>query len=336
MQKEVTIRSLQDHVTTAREKLKQLVAEDKQDSGLDNDFSSSSFQDEDGTNKDQNNRSHNNRTRLKRSNSLDSGDNRRYECDRNSFRGSSPNYKTNLYRRLSFLRKSHDRDRIRDLVNVQDYPRSRHVRGSLNDLLTSTRLQDYRSLQNSRFRDSLCEIEHELDTVDTMSAVLSEGLAHDLHGCHNYAVNSRSHAPDLHDCVVCSRGHMTQEIAGSIVRSLDLDDNSDTYSFLSAHLSNSSHGYENGGYLSDLETSMSIQCSSQESLSTLGNDKYYPGTEGGYEKKRKRRKRFGRRNSWKREAKPKIYIVQMPQEALPLATSGVAVTRLLNNEGTIV
>ena len=73
---------------------------------------------------------------------------------------------------------------------------------------------------------------------------------------------------------------MHSKIAGSIVQSLDLDDDSDTYSYISHRLSMPTRGfYDNTGYNSDQDSTAppgSDMSSSRESLSTIGNDSYYP------------------------------------------------------------
>ena len=184
----------------------------------------------------------------------------------------------------------------------------------------------------SRLRDSLGDIAQELRKVDHISSSLCNSFHEDL---------ARAGARSF---LVYEQVRARQELTGSIVDSYDLDDQSDTYSYVSNHLMTvrsqvpAQFANNNGGYHTDAESSLGTphRSSSSESLSTLGNDRYYPSVvHGKFGKRTRRAKKLGRRNSWKREARPKIYTVFAPKHVETTNTARAGV-RMLYDEGTYV
>ena len=157
-----------------------------------------------------------------------------------------------------------------------------------------------------RWRD---DITNDLNTAGCLSDDLKDSIHNDLHSCRS----SVSGAYEL----IRSR----QDLAGSIAQSYDLEDNCDTYSYISNCLSNANSGATSAR--SNMRRhSFCSSCDSHNSV--LANDSMYPG-----QLRDKRRNRKARRESWKHDSRQKIYSVQQPLEPRHTTYSGVAFTRNL-------
>lgn len=113
-----------------------------------------------------------------------------------------------------------------------------------------------------------------------------------------------------------------QDLSGAIAGSYDLDDNCDTYSYVSSHLPRRPASVASSCEASSVGSRHS-RCSSCDSISALSNDKMYPGSCPGTTPRTHRRtspwrqsrsRRVGRRHSWKRRPIEKVYSIQEPRD----------------------
>ena len=304
-------------MTTAKEKLQTLIIEDKQDSGLDADFSSTSTPDDD-------------QQATQRRNSDDSGqaeDAKHFGLYVKRPESTGGHSVSSRYSRQTSESRASQRSWSQAWFKF-----SRKRPGSIGQASTSTippgmSLDHY---QRSRLRDSLGDLAHELHTVDYLSSSLCQAFHQDI-----------SRAARCRSSVVYDQVRAKQDLAGSIVDSYDLDDASDTYSYVSTHLSNTNYPQPlryTRGHIQDGEGNFGTlqRFPSAESVSTIGNDRYYPSEhQGRFTKRGRHSKRLGRRSGWKREPKPKIFTVfgpKTPKQA-PVAKAGV---KIIYDEGTYV
>ncbi|XP_071094942.1 gamma-aminobutyric acid type B receptor subunit 2-like [Haliotis cracherodii] len=235
-EKDTTIKELQQHLTSARDKLLQITEEQvKQDSGLDIDLSSSSGQDEDSTMAP-------------------------HDEDISSIHGDSY-YPMHHHPSPDILYRSNAR--------VSSGHSSAGSVASLSKLY---------KLKNSLVED--------ISQANTISANLRNSLSKDL----DQIGKRRSWIYDS----VRSR----QELAGSIAKSYNLDDNGDTYSYVSSYLPSSCSVFN-----LDPSSRKQRHYGSAESLATLANDRLYPSvTEQRREARRKLRHGHSNRD--------KVYTIQ--------------------------